>query len=1058
MLGTELLVFLIITINLLFSAITLAETPPVILEDNKGFYEIGLNLDILEDPSGKLTIEDVNSPEWAGKFKRSKDKVPNYGFSKSAFWARINIKNLAKNQKTWIISQNYVLQDRITLYKKIDGHWNPLTTGDATPFKTREIKDKSFSFEIKPSKTSVYFFRIIGAANRFNLTISSPKNFTQNRTKDNLISGLFFGLVIAMVLYNLFIFISTKSLSYLYYVLYVLFYGITFFILQGFSLRFLAPNSIWVANNGVSFFGGLTALFMTLFSISFLRLDEQNPRLYKVSLFFCITNILVILASLFLPYSVTIKSIALTVLSTTPFVLFCGIYRVKENYRPAKYFLLAIFFAIFGGIILVLMSMGILPPSDLVKQAPYIGNAMELILLSMGLGDRFNLIQEDALKVSKENILLQESYTKDLEAKVLERTNEIDKKNTELIKSNEARTRFFQNISHELRTPLTLIMNPIEHLRAKYSEDKDIEIADKNSKRLYRLVNQLLDLQKLSSSSKKINLSSVNLGELCYKCAEIFGLSCQSRKMSFYLSINKAIIENESDIPNLYIEGEIDSLEKVIFNYLTNALKHTPKGGSITLDLEDVNNKVILKVIDNGDGISKDNIRKLFKIFSQVDDSTTRGYEGTGIGLSLTKELVERMNGSVGVESELGKGSTFIAIFNKSTKQKSAESLKSHKVKEWPMADSGSSDLEVNNTLINEDTNPRVLIIDDVKDMRDIIARDLSPHYSTVMASHGEMGLEFVKKYKPSLVIVDWMMPIMSGPDFISKIKSDRELSSIPVVLLTAKSDEESKFKGHKIGADSFLGKPFNQQELLSIVSNLINLKSTEKELEKKNQEITDSVLKRYLSPDLVDDIIKGDLKINETPKKIIATVLFVDICGFTKISNNIKATTSSLLLNEYFKMVCDIVFDNNGTIDKFMGDGVMVFFGAPIDMPLETQAKRAIHCARDIHQGMAQLSNKWNQSFNISNVKVRIGINQGEILVGNFGSDKRVDYTAIGPTVNLASRIEKLARPGQTLVGGNVRDFLKSDHIAASKKYDIKGLSDNITLYEISKESLSTT
>ena len=137
---------LIFTILLLLSTSVQADAPPVVLEDGKEFYEIGLNLDILEDPSGKLTIDDVNNPKWATKFKRSSKKVPNFGFSKSVFWARVRILNKRRDNEFWFISQNYFTQDYLTFFKNINGRWKSYATGDSTPFKTREIEDKSFNF------------------------------------------------------------------------------------------------------------------------------------------------------------------------------------------------------------------------------------------------------------------------------------------------------------------------------------------------------------------------------------------------------------------------------------------------------------------------------------------------------------------------------------------------------------------------------------------------------------------------------------------------------------------------------------------------------------------------------------------------------------------------------------------------------------------------------------------------------------------------------------------------------------------------------------------------
>ena len=161
-------------IFLLISYSAFSETPPVILNEDKVFYEIGLHLDILEDKSGKLTIDDVTSSKWSGQFVRSQSKIPNFGFSNSSYWARVRVLNKT-NKNLWILSHNHVTQDEITLYRFKSG-WTPSTTGDVHSFKTREIRDKSFSFEIKPDDT-LYFIKVRGSSpNQFHLNISSPKD------------------------------------------------------------------------------------------------------------------------------------------------------------------------------------------------------------------------------------------------------------------------------------------------------------------------------------------------------------------------------------------------------------------------------------------------------------------------------------------------------------------------------------------------------------------------------------------------------------------------------------------------------------------------------------------------------------------------------------------------------------------------------------------------------------------------------------------------------------------------------------------------------------------
>ena len=204
------------------------------------------------------------------------------------------------------------------------------------------------------------------------------------------------------------------------------------------------------------------------------------------------------------------------------------------------------------------------------------------------------------------------------------------------------------------------------------------------------------------------------------------------------------------------------------------------------------------------------------------------------------------------------------------------------------------------------------------------------------------------------------MMPQMSGPELIEALKMDDELNTVPIILLTAKSDEESKLIGTEIGADSFLGKPFNDQELGSIVKNLLSLKSREKEVEKLNYMLTETVLKRYISPVLVDKIIAGEISMDKPAEMRTITVLFSDLSGFTKASAELGPQVISSFLNEYLTKMNDIIFEHGGTIDKFIGDAIMVMFGAPQDMAPEEQAKRAADCALSMQREIETIAKDW--------------------------------------------------------------------------------------------------
>jgi len=236
-----------------------------------------------------------------------------------------------------------------------------------------------------------------------------------------------------------------------------------------------------------------------------------------------------------------------------------------------------------------------------------------------------------------------------------------EKHAVELEEIDQQKTAFFQNMSHELRTPLTLILNPLESATQRLPGDQEIAVATKNSRRLLRLVNQLLDFQKLEAGKQELKLAPLDLNRFTYVCGDYFHSACSTKRIEF--SVHREGKRLVKDGEPIWMMGEVDALEKVAFNYLSNALKYTPKEGKIELGLLQVNQRIRLFVKDNGPGISEEGQAKLFEVFSQVDETTTRAYEGTGLGLALVKSLVEEMGGEVGVESEPGKGSTFWAEF-----------------------------------------------------------------------------------------------------------------------------------------------------------------------------------------------------------------------------------------------------------------------------------------------------------------------------------------------------------------------------------------------------------
>tara|TARA_B100000029_G_scaffold83258_1_gene74266 strand:- start:1911 stop:4598 length:2688 start_codon:yes stop_codon:yes gene_type:complete len=411
-----LLIFLISTLYSLYGH---SEAPPVILDKNKEAYNIDLNLNILEDPTGKLTINDVSSKAWENKFERNKKKNPNFGYSKSSFWARFKVINNSSREKRWILFLNYYQQDNVEFYSKKNGQWKMIQTGDMFSFSKRQLKARNFSFKINPQMGTTYFVKINGSVNRLGLLIYSAEQFANKDSKKNLYYGLFFGVVIAMVGYNFFIFVTTKSSSYLFYTLYVLSFGLVLANFNGYNQKYLFPDYPWVSNNGQAFFVGAMFFFLTLFTVTFLRLKESNPKIYWFFIGWSMVGVLIMICSFFAPYNFNVRLFIMNGLIECPFLLAVGIYRWKNNYRPSKYFVAAFLCVLVGIFMIGLVTRGQLPDSDLFHNSALIGNAIELILLSMGLADRFNLIQEEANA-------LQKNYATKLEEQVREKTQELN--------------------------------------------------------------------------------------------------------------------------------------------------------------------------------------------------------------------------------------------------------------------------------------------------------------------------------------------------------------------------------------------------------------------------------------------------------------------------------------------------------------------------------------------------------------------------------------------------------------------------------------------------------
>ena len=510
---------------------------------------------------------------------------------------------------------------------------------------------------------------------------------------------------------------------------------------------------------------------------------------------------------------------------------------------------------------------------------------------------------------------------------------------------DKAKTIFFSNISHEFRTPLTLMLGNIEEaLNEPESVPKNFErmnVTHRNAMRLLKLVNTLLDFSRIESGRQKAVYSLTDIVSYTNNLAGNFRSIVEKAGL-------KLFVKADSIIQPVYLDKQM--WEKIVFNLLSNAFKYTLKG-SISLRLFSEKNNAVLEVEDTGVGIPEKELPHMFERFHRVQNVTGRTYEGTGIGLSLIKELVLLHGGNISVKSKEGKGSVFTVTipFGKEhlpaeqtydTPQELEDVISATYIDEAAsLLDNGVSGS--NNTVYVEKAasgTATILVVDDNADMRNHIASLLQKHFTVITAVNGMEALHKIRSEEPSLVLSDIMMPIMDGIQLLKTIKEDKQLNRIPVILLTARAGEESKIEGYQTGADDYLVKPFSANELKARIDAQLKIKQRRdtalQSIYNLFNEVPFSVAALKGEGLIIDYINQYTLDIWQRKKEeVVGKPLFearpdlrksaeaihkeVYRSGKRFISNEVAIDfiTNGKTETRYFNIVIDPMFDENGKI-----------------------------------------------------------------------------------------------------------------------------------------------
>jgi adenylate cyclase len=348
-----------------------------------------------------------------------------------------------------------------------------------------------------------------------------------------------------------------------------------------------------------------------------------------------------------------------------------------------------------------------------------------------------------------------------------------------------------------------------------------------------------------------------------------------------------------------------------------------------------------------------------------------------------------------------------------------------------------------------ERPNPKILAVDDNQQNLDLLTKALTAaKYEILTATDGPRALELVHSAAPDLILLDVVMPGMSGYEVCEKIRAGETTGHLPVVMLTALHEVSHRIRGIEAGADDFLSKPFNREELLTRVRSLLRIKTLYDDIETKNR-LLRTLFGRYVSEEVAADIVANPgrhLRLGGEKREV--TVLFGDLRGFTPLAETIAPENAVDILNVFLTHVVDIVFAHDGYLDKFRGDGFMAFFGAPIGH--DDDPANAVRCALALQ---ARLKDVTFPAFPDLRLHLGIGINTGTVIAGNIGSERRADYTVIGDEVNVAQRFESSAGPGQTLITGATYERVKGRvEVRELGVLRVSGRQDGVAAYDVLK------